>query len=264
MGGYGRSLNNNYVCSWPAVQPRPPPPPPRRGAVFSFPPRGLQPFFPAYGHHIPAANKQLQQTPQQLKKKKANSRRRRSGNSSSSRRRRRQAAAARRASVSYVAPIEHPELPPQSPVCPPAPYNSNSYLCQRMEQLAAEQVAAAAEAQAAEAAAASLAEVAEWDPIEQQVLLLPQQQQLQQWDEPASPVCPPAPLLDNEFYMDRFAQERLAQQAAAASLAQAAVVEAAVAEWDPLLQEVIRIQHSTASAMPACSDAHADDACSQC
>lgn len=234
---------------------------------------------------------------------------------------------------------EQPAIP-QSPVCPPAPYNTNSYLMDLFaQQYAAEQAAKAAAAQLAEAAAANLEEAAEWDPIMQQVsalhvttadsvcdgsefLVCPaaplltneyymsrfkqqfaaeqaaqaaavqlaeaaaaEREATAEWDpvmqqvsalqvstadnlcdddDLESPVCPPAPLLTNEYYMSRF-EEELKQQAAAAA-APAPVVDAGVAEWDPLLREVTTLQHSTASSMPATLRASVDDSCcsSQC
>jgi hypothetical protein len=152
---------------------------------------------------------------------------------------------------------------PDSPVCPAAPHNSNEYLMGRFEQQhAAQQAEQAAALQLAEAAAAGLAEVAEWDPATQQASYL--QVSAAPCDSAGdscleSPVCPPAPRLDNEFYMSRFEQQ-LKEEAA---LAKAAVVEAEVAEWDVLLQEVTVLQHSTAAALPAMC-AFADDTCSQC
>jgi len=159
---------------------------------------------------------------------------------------------------------------PESPICPPAPLNDNEYYMERFEQqYAAQQAEAAAVAKLAEEAAAAMAEVAEWDPVLQQASCLQPSSTaapaLHSTDEellPESPVCPPAPLLDNEFYMSRFEQQ-LEQQAAAAALAVPPVVDAGVAEWDPLLQEVTRYMDSTAAASPAMA-ALADDTCSQC
>jgi hypothetical protein len=159
---------------------------------------------------------------------------------------------------------------PQSPVCPPAPFNSNEYLMDRFEkQYAAQQVDNAAAAQLADAAAASLEAVAEWDPSTQQASY-PEPRAAAGYsgvdDGPESPVCPPAPRLDNEFYMSRFEQQ-LKQEAtvaaAAAAAAAAPVLDAGVAEWDPLLREVTTLQHSTASSLPAMC-AFADDSSSQC
>jgi hypothetical protein len=152
---------------------------------------------------------------------------------------------------------------PDSPVCPPAPLNSNEFLMRRFEQQhAAQQAEDAAALQLADAAAAGLAEVAEWDPATQQASYL--QVSTAPCDSAGdevldSPVCPPAPRLDNEFYMSRFEQQ-LKDEAA---LAKSEVVEAEVAEWDVLLQEVTVLQHSTAAALPAMC-AFADDTCSQC
>lgn len=148
-------------------------------------------------------------------------------------------------------------------MCPPAPHNTNEYLISLHEQhLADEQ--AAARAQQADAAAAALEVAAEWDPSTQQTSNLQQQLTLPAGpaageEEPASPVCPPAPLLTNEFYMSRFEAElQLKKQQAAA------VVEAGVAEWDPLLREVTTLQHSTASSLPATYGAAAADSQSSC
>lgn len=44
----------------------------------------------------------------------------------------------------------------------------------------------------------------------------------------------------------------------------AAVVEAGVAEWDPLLQEVTTLQHSTASSLPVTYGPAVADSCSRC
>jgi hypothetical protein len=78
-------------------------------------------------------------------------------------------------------------------------------------------------------------------------------------------VCPPAPLLTNEFYAARFEQQ---QQAAGNTVAAAArhvvlLLQAEIVEWDPLLKEVTTLQRSTAHSQPAfCIPA--DDTCSQC
>lgn len=151
---------------------------------------------------------------------------------------------------------------PASPVCPPAPHNTNEYLISLHEQqLADEQAARAAAAQQAAAAGA------EWAPSTQQVsnlqqLMLPAgptAAAAAEEEDPASPVCPPAPLLTNEFYMSRFEAElQLKKQQAAA------VVEAGVAEWDPLLREVTTLQHSTASALPVTYGAAVADSSSRC
>jgi hypothetical protein len=145
---------------------------------------------------------------------------------------------------------------PESPVCPPAPFNSNEYLMGCYEQhCAAQQAEQAATAQLAHAAAAHRTDAAaDWG------YKLSAQTAVAAYgvddEAPSSPVCPPAPRLDNEFYMARFEQ----QLAAAAPVV---VVEAGVAEWDPLLQEVTTFQHSTASSVPACMSAPTDDACSR-
>ena len=135
---------------------------------------------------------------------------------------------------------------PQSPVCPPAPLNTNEYLMERCEQHAA--------ALLPEPAAASVSAYSD--------------------SGDSYPVCPPAPYLDNEYFMSRFEQDQQQQEAASGAAAAAAapptpravaippVVQAGVAEWDPLLQEVTRLSDSTAPSYPATA-ACADDCCSQ-
>jgi hypothetical protein len=132
------------------------------------------------------------------------------------------------------------------------------------QQYAAQQAQNAAAAQLAGAAAAKLEAVAEWDPSTQQASC-PEPTGYGWVDEDAeSLVCPPAPRLDNEFYMSRFEQQ-LKQEAAvaAAACAAAAIPDAGVAEWDPLLREVTTLQLSTAWLLPAMRD-FPDDSGSQC
>lgn len=239
----------------------------------------------------------------------------------SSRRSRKQQQNRRREAVK-AAQVQQQVAAPQSPVCPPAPFNSNSYLMQyhatawqppvnpfdapaaadstlnnfpassasppqqtsgvsyhdlykpQQQQAPTASVGYSPAAGAAVSPAVLEAEVAEWDPLLQEVTTFQRSSAARAsrspstsatTDAPASPVCPPAPLVTNEFYAARFEQQQEAagKTAAAAARPFVLLLQAEVVEWDPLLKEVTTLQRSTAHSQPA-SCIPADDTCSQC
>jgi hypothetical protein len=265
-GGYGsmHAPQHNWTAQLPIGCNQPPPPPYKAShrlghtasgcsqsaaAVSRFSRMPLQAM--QQQHHQHAAQKLQQHAAQKPKHRRSAGQRRRRAVSQKKQRLAKQQ--------------QHEHAIPQSPLCPPAPFNSNEYLMDRFEQqYAAQQADNAAAAQLAGAAAAKLEAVAEWDPSTQQASC-PEPTGYSWVDEDAeSPVCPPAPRLDNEFYMSRFEQQ-LKQEAAVAAAASAAapIPDAGVAEWDPLLREVTTLQLSTASSLPAMCG-FPDDSGSQC
>lgn len=260
-GQYGsmQGLQQKWTSSLTQL-PIQPPPPPRRKAMHKLVQAAgfVQSAKTApQGCRMPLQAKQQHQVQQHAAQKPKHRR--------SAAQRRRRAVAHKKKRLSKQQQPE--QVVPQSPVCPPAPFNSNEYLMDRFEQqYAAQQADNAAAAQLADAAAANLEAAAEWDLSTHQAscLELTAAADDSQFEEPEVPVCPPAPRLDNEFYMSRFEQQ-LKQEAtfAAAAAAAAPVLDTGVAEWDPLLREVTTLQRSTASSLPAMC-AFADDSSSQC
>jgi hypothetical protein len=165
-----------------------------------------------------------------------------------------------------------------SPASAPQQTSEGSYydLYKPQQQQAAAASAGYSPAAAAAAAPAVLeAQVAEWDPLLQEVTTFQRGSAVSKSptpsasattdNAPASPVCPPAPLLTNEFYASRFEQQQKAADKTAAAAARPVMLllQAEIVEWDPLLKEVTTLQRSTAHSQPAfCIPA--DDTCSQC